>query len=260
MALTSEPINLSTGNTYITQTDISVPGLGGGLNLTRTWNSKLPAIQSAYSGMFGTNWRSNLEERLIFNSSDRFLKFSRSEGSVWSYGYSSTGTSVNYSAVAPPNDASTVSSGASAYTFVAKSGEKKTFDSTTGALLSIVDRNGNTTQLSYDASNRLTTVTDAAARHLYFTYLNSTSPLVTTVTSDVGITLSYTYDTQGRLTMVTKPDNTTVSFDYDTQSRITAVRDNEGKVLESHTYDVLGRGLTGSRANGVESVTVTYPQ
>jgi YD repeat-containing protein len=82
---------------------------------------------------------------------------------------------------------------------------------------------------------------------------------VSTVTTDVGLTVSYSYDVQGRLNLVTKPDNTTVSFVYDGQNRITAVKDSDGKILESHTYDVLGRGLTSSRANAVDSVTVTYP-
>lgn len=36
------PISLATGNTYIQQTDIRIPGLGGGLTLARTWNSKWP--------------------------------------------------------------------------------------------------------------------------------------------------------------------------------------------------------------------------
>jgi len=127
-------------------------------------------------------------------------------------------------------------------------------------LLSIIDRNGNTTQLTYDNSNRLVTVTDPAGRHLYFSYVSPSSSLVTSVTSDVGITMAYSYDTQGRLIQATKPDTTTVSFTYDAQSRITAVKDSDGKVLESHTYDTLGRGLSSSRANGVGSVTVSYPQ
>jgi hypothetical protein len=41
---------------------------------------------------------------------------------------------------------------------------------------------------------------------------------------------------------------------------ITTVKDSQGKILESHTYDALGRGLTSSRANGVDAVSVTYPQ
>jgi YD repeat-containing protein len=83
--------------------------------------------------------------------------------------------------------------------------------------------------------------------------------LVTGVTSDVGLSLSYAYDTQGRLVTVTKPDQSTVTFEYDANSFITAVRDSDGKILESHTYDSRGRGLTSSQANSVDSITVSYP-
>ena len=124
-----------------------------------------------------------------------------------------------------------------------------------------MDRNGNITQLTYDSSYRLTTVTDPASRHLYFSYASPTSYLVTSVTSDVGISLSYAYDGQGRLIQYTKPDQTTVSFQYNDPISflITAVLDSNGPVLESHTYDSHGIGLTSSRAGGVEAVTVTYP-
>jgi YD repeat-containing protein len=58
---------------------------------------------------------------------------------------------------------------------------------------------------------------------------------------------------------VTEPDLTTITFTYNSQSQITTVTDSNGKVLESHTYDSSGRGLTSSRANGVEALTITYP-
>jgi len=254
-----QPINLSTGNTFIVQSDISIPGLGGGLSLTRSWNSILPAIQATFPAMFGTNWRSTYEERLIFNSSDLLLKYARSDGSVWSFGVIGTGPSV-FETVTPGNDTTTITQSSQAFTMLFKSGEKRTFAPTSGLLLSIIDRNGNTTQLAYDSQSRLATITDAASRHLTFNYVSNSSNLVSSVTSDAGITYSYSYDNQGRLTQVTKPDNTTISFQYDTNSHITAVLDTNGKVLESHTYDALGRGLTSSRANGVDGVTVTYPQ
>ena len=81
---------------------------------------------------------------------------------------------------------------------------------------------------------------------------------MTSVTSDVGLTVTYFYDSQGRLSKVTYPDLTTVSFTYNSQSLITAVTDSNNKTLESHTYDSNGRGLTDSQAGGVNALTVTY--
>ena len=253
------PIDFATGNTYITQSDIRVPGLGGGLGLTRTWNSLLPPVQQALPSMFGPGWRSNYEERLIFVSPDAYLKYARGDGSTWSFSMSSEGPPNVFAAVAPANDPTlTLTKGSPSWTLTSKSGEKRLFDATSGLLVSIIDRNGNTTQLSYDSSNRLITVTDPASRHLNFTYIGS-SFLVSGASVDVGITFSYTYDNQGRLSKTTKPDNTTVSFQYDTNFNITAVLDSDGKVLESHTYDSAHRGLTSSRANGAEAVTIAYP-
>jgi YD repeat-containing protein len=206
--------------------------------------------------MFGPNWRSTYEER-VFVGSDYFIKYLRGDGSFWSFGISPTG----WRPATPANAVATLVQGNNSWTITFQNGEQRQFNLTTGLLISIVDRNGNTTQLSYDTSNRLVTVTSPASQHLYFNYgTGSSSLLVTSVTSDFGVTLSYGYDTQGRLNQVTKPDLTTVSFTYNTQSQITTVTDNNGKVLESHTYDSSSRGLTSSQANGVNALTVSYPQ
>jgi YD repeat-containing protein len=185
---------------------------------------------------------------------DLYLKYAKSDGSFWSFGLKSDGT---FGFAAPANVAATLIQTASYLSLTFENGEQRRFDLTTGMLTAIVDRNGNTTQLTYDASHRLTTAIDPAGRHLYFNYVGS-SLLVTSVTSDFGVTLSYAYDTQGRLSQVTEPDSTTVSFTYNTQSQITQVTDSNGKVLEAHTYDSSGRGLTASQANGVNAVTITY--
>jgi YD repeat-containing protein len=250
------PISLATGDTFIEENDIKIPGIGGGLNLNRTWNSILPSVQgSAQSGVFGGNWRSTFEER-VFTSGDGYMMYSRGDGSFWAFYYSGA---PGWNNAAPANVSASLVQGTSTWTLTFQNGEKRLFDVNSGNLTGIVDRNGNTTQVSYDATGRLATVTDPALRHLYFGYANNTSTLVTNVTSDIGIALSYAYDSQGRLTLVTKPDSTTISFQYNSQSLVTAVLDSSGKVLESHSYDSLGRGLTSSRAGGVDSVTVTYP-
>jgi YD repeat-containing protein len=250
------PISLATGNTFIKETDISLPGVGGGLSLTRTWNSAWPPTQTASSvGLFGPNWRSTYEER-VFMSGDNYLKYARSDGSFWSFGLGANGRFV---VAAPANVSANLTQGASYYILAFQNGEQRQFSLTTGLLTAIVDRNGNTTQLTYDSSNRLTTVTDPTSRHLYFGYGGS-SYLVSSVTSDFGVSLSYAYDSQSRLSQVTKPDLTTITFAYNAASQISQVTDSNGKVLESHTYDSSGRGLTSSQANGVNALTMTYPQ
>ena len=68
------PISLATGNTYIEQTDVRVPGLSNGLVLLRTWISQWPSTQTASQvGLFGPNWRSTFEER-VFIGADHYIK------------------------------------------------------------------------------------------------------------------------------------------------------------------------------------------
>lgn len=254
-ATAGSPICLVNGNTFIEQTDLRIPGLSTGLTLVRTWNSIWPPTETASQvGLFGPNWRSNFEER-IFQDSDGFVTYLRGDGSFWAFPQGASTVKL----AAPANVIATLSQNGTQWTLTFQNGEQRIFNFSNGSLITIIDRNGNQTQLSYDASNRLVTVTDPASRHLTFTYANSSSRLVTGVSSDVGLSLSYAYDTQARLSQVTKPDLTTITFTYNSQSLITAVTDSNGKILESHTYDSNGRGLTSSRAGGVDAVTLSYP-
>jgi YD repeat-containing protein len=213
--------------------------------------------------MFGPNWRSTYEEKL-FLGTDGYPKYARSDGSFWSLGIGISGSSWVFAAPANVNGSMPqilldphVAPPPKTITF--GNGEKRVFDPATGNLTMIIDRNGNTTQIAYDSSGRLSTVTDPASRQLIFVYGNSGNNLVTSVTSNFGISLTYTYDTQGRLTQVTEPDSSTLNFSYNSQSLISSVTDMNGKVLESHTYDSQLRGLTSVRALGVDAVTITYP-
>ena len=192
-------------------------------------------------------------------STDNWLRYARGDGSFWAFGINSHNGA--WIVAAPATESATLSQTATNWLITFQSDEKRLFSLTTGQLTAIVDRNGNTTQIAYDSSNRVATVTDPALRHLYFNYANTSWPnVVSSVTSDFGVTLSYSYDTTGRLIQVTRPDLTTINYTYNALSQITQVTDSNGKVLESHTYDSSGRGLTASQANGVNAVTFSYPQ
>jgi hypothetical protein len=63
------------------------------------------------------------------------------------------------------------------------------------------------------------------------------------------------------LNQVTQSDNTTLNFTYDQDFNITNVADMQGKVLEAHVYGFIPctAGLSSSRANGVDSLTLFFP-
>jgi YD repeat-containing protein len=249
------PIDLLTGNTFIKETDVRIPGLSDGLRLIRTWNSQWPPTVPA-QGLFGMNWRSTYEERL-WAGTDGYIWYIRGDGSLWAF----AGFLPHY-LVAPENLVVTLTtdSNYTYWTMTFQNGEKRIFDYLSGWLTAIIDRNGNTTQLSYDAGNRLVASTDPGGRHLYFNYPNNSSYLVSSVTSDVGITVSYLYDSQNRLTQATENDGSFLTFTYDASSNIIAVKDSLGNLIESHTYDSENRGLTSSRGSaGAEAITISYP-
>ena len=267
------PINLADGNTYIEQTDVRIPGLGNGLTLTRTWNSTwLSGFPQ--SGMFGTQWLSTYEEQ-VYVGLDGTMKYARSDGSIWSF--APYGNPLVYHLIAPANmqPATLTEQGTTSWTVTFQNGESRVFNnsgpvannSNGGPLSAIVDRNGNTTTLTYGA-NGLTTVTDPAGRHLYFAHGTVPGYLVTGVTSDSGsgVNLTYTYalsySSLGSfplLTQVTQADNTFVAFTYNQFFLdITSVTDTNGKVLETHNYDSCHGGLSSSRANGVDALTISY--
>ena len=253
------PINVTNGNVWVQQRDYRLPGLGGGLALVRTWNSLLGSVGPPnVAGMFGQSWRSTYEEMLVGPDSNNNLKYWRGDGSAWTFAYN--GALSSYSLLSPPNQRAQLwSNPTGGFTLALADGTQKVFNAQ-DLLSAIIDRNGNQTTLAYDSSNRLTSVTSAGGSTLTFTYGNSNNPTqVTTVQDSVGTVATYTYDSSSRLTLVSYPDGSALNFTYDpNSSMLLSVTDSQGKLMEAHTYDTQGRGLTSTRANGADSVSLSY--
>jgi len=260
-AVAGSPINVTDGNVWIQHRDYSVPGLGGGLELSRVWNSRwMAASPPTLEGMFGSGWRSTYEEQLALVDAGTMIYW-RGDGSGWTFTYNPVLNS--YLLASPPDErAQLVSNVGGGFTLTLPNGTQKVFNGQ-NLLAAVIDRSGNQTTVAYDGSNRITSVTSAGGSTLSFTYGDSNNPMqVTSVQDSVGTVATYTYDSTSRLTSVTYADGSGYNFAFDPNSPplILSVTDKQGKVIEAHTYDSqnFGRGLTSTRAYGVDSVSLTY--
>jgi YD repeat-containing protein len=163
--MAGSPINVINGNVWVQQTDYSLPGIGGGLQVARTWNSLWPLSQPvAATGTFGLGWWSNYEERLSFPGSGT-ITYWRGDGDYWFFAEGTIPGS--YGLVSPPDERASLQfdSGSARFTISFADGSTRIFTQS-GFLLSIRDRNRNQTTIAYDSSCRIATVTDPAGRVL----------------------------------------------------------------------------------------------
>lgn len=240
------PVDVTTGNMYVQQTDYVVPGAGYFINLKRTYNS-----QSKLTGLFGKGWASPYEETLQLFGAD-FVRLNEADGRA-TYFKRTTGTNVFTPLEADFHGQLTQTAGG--YILSLKEGGAHQFNST-GRLLSLIERNGNQTTLAYNLSGKLSAVTDPFGRVLSFLF--NAGGRVISIADTTGIVADYTYGSNGELLTVTYQDNSGYVFAYDGNVRMTSVSDKLGNVLESHAYDNQGRATTSETQGGVEHYGLNY--
>ena len=249
----SDPVDCASGDFFHTFTDVSVPGYGPALDLTRTYNS----LEASAEGIFGYGWSSSYDSHLVVNG-DGSITITEGDGSqVTATPNGSGGFTV------PSWADSTLTSSGGTYTFVRQQGQTFTFNSS-GQLTSIVDPSGATTSLAY-ASGKLHTVTDPSSRTLTFAF--GTNGLVSSVTDPMSRQTTYAYDASGNLTSVTDPLSRVTSFGYGTGASVhlmlTMTMPNgqtggpDAGEYYANTYDSNGRVLTQTDPKGQET-TYSY--
>ena len=246
-----EPVNVTTGNVYLHQTDYRLPGIGAGLEITRTYNSK-----KQVAGLFGFGWTSVLDESIKVYGT-LLIRLNLADGrSVY---LSRPNTAAAYAPSRPMDlRGQVVKNVNGSFTLTFIDGSVHQFNAN-GKLISFADRNGNTNTLNYTGSNP-TSITDPSGRTITLTY--DSYGLIGAMSDSTGTIATYTHGFWGRLTNVTYPDGSKFNF-TDTFSGnfiyLASVTDALNNVLESHTYDSQGRALTSEKAgNGTERYTLTY--
>jgi len=181
------PINLTNGNTWLQADDYELPGLGGGISLKRTWNSEWPNNSPwIQAGMFGDSWQSSFEKRIQVLSGGTQLRYWRGDGSTWLFT-----NSKGWTLTSPPDERATLASSHSGFTITLRDGSQEQYSSS-GLPTAFLDRNSNQTSLTYDTSNRLISVKDAASRLLQFTYDPVFVQQVTKIQDATGTIATYT--------------------------------------------------------------------
>jgi YD repeat-containing protein len=181
-------------------------------------------------------------------------------GNTLLFAYDSMSQGYTLSAPIDEHAVLTYNSSTAQYTLTFKDGAKKIYNSS-GRIVQNLDRNGNFMNVNYDGSNRVSSISDSGGRSLTFTYAAPQSTaLVSSIQDSTGTVASYTYDAGLHLTKATYADGTFIQYDYDAGGLLLSATDTDGKVLETHTYSADGsrRGVTSSRASGVDTVTISY--
>ena len=237
-----DPIDTYSGNFFHTFTDFSIPGRGVPLLLTRTYNAQAAAQNSP----FGYGW------------SDSYNMYV----DVYSNIFQENGSEVS-TYQQPIRVLGTYTTGYPLNTFTRWQTQiHYNFNTYSGLLVSEVDRNGYTTNLTYNTNNQLTSATDPEGRSLTFTY--NTNSQIASITDPNNRTVSYTYDTNGNLISVTDVNGGITKFTYDANHLLLTMTDPNGGVL-TNTYDsssrvisqkdAVGRTTTFSYATNVTTIT-----
>jgi len=213
-AVAGDPVNTATGDYSDTVNDLSIPGRGLNIDLTRAYDS----ADASTNGPFGYGWTFSYGMSISPGTSGSNQTITQENGSQVVF----TDHSGTYTP--PSHDLATLTynSGSSTWTFQREGQNSYTFN-TSGQLTQEQDLNDYTTTLAY-SSGDLSTVTDNAGRSISFTW---TGTNITSVTdSNVGgntRTVSYGY-TSGNLTAVTDVNGGITDMAYDGSHRMTLMR------------------------------------
>jgi RHS repeat-associated protein len=249
---TGDPVDLSTGIKFENTTDVSWGGARGGITLSREYSSDNSA--QAILGRFGRGWKDSYDIRLTGNWSvggaGRVVMPDEQTGRLFNYVRTDSDGSLVFASTATVGQLGDtvrkLTNGTLDYRKAA--GDVMRFDSG-GRLTSIIDRNGNTTALTYLGAN-LTQITDAVGRSLTLGY--DSSNRIITVTDPLNRSWHYTYDLSvafGILSTVTDPLGGVTRYGY-TNLRLSSITDPRGNLAKQLTYDASGRVISQQFADG----------
>ncbi|MEX2392245.1 MAG: RHS repeat-associated core domain-containing protein [Dehalococcoidia bacterium] len=238
---TGDPFDTATGQFSHGHTDISVPGKGIPLGFTRSYRSMFPN-----PGDLGFGWRHTYSSSLRIDSDNSVTVYYSTGGAAY-FEYSGG----SYTQPDGIHDG-LVKNGDGTYTMTAVRQIEYNFSSA-GKLTSIIDRDGNTTTVSYDGNGYISEVEDAGGRTLTFT--PDASGRIVEIEDPLGRTVGFEYDASGDLVEVTDVKGGTTAYTYNNH-RMASLTDSNGHLQNENIYDGANRVVEQEDATG--GITCAY--
>jgi RHS repeat-associated protein len=225
----SASVDVGTGNLLVTTSDLALPGIQADLQLGLTYNSlRLASSAALPSGAAGAGWamRVGQDTKVILNS-DNSVLYLAPEGREGLF-QPAGGTAYT----APAGFKVVMVKTASGWTITDHDTNSVSTFNSTGQLLSIKDRNTQTSTFTY-TSGKLTQVTStrggAGARTANLTWSGTLATIGQTGDDGTARSVGYTY-TSGKLTKITDPTSKDTQFGYDpTTGDLTTITNGAGK-------------------------------
>jgi RHS repeat-associated protein len=253
-----DPVDTATGYFGQDFTDLTTPGRGAQLTMTRSYAEAIADPQGpnkalAADGPLGWGWTFTYNQAATTDPATGNVTVKQEDASSVTF-VNSGGT---YAPSAPRFDATLVKAGSS-YIYTRQGQATFTYDVATGHLLAEQDLAGSkasppySTTLAYDAAGHLTTVTDPAQRVYTFTWIGTH---ITKLADSAGRVVTYSYDAGDNLTDVVDAGGAHSQYGYDAHHLMTSMRSpaNYGGAAAAVTamvYDDAERVTKQTDANG----------
>ncbi|MGK3205090.1 RHS repeat-associated core domain-containing protein [Amycolatopsis sp. MEPSY49] len=260
-----DPVDTTTGYFGQDFTDLTTPGRGAQLTMTRSYAEAIADPQGpnkalAADGPLGWGWTFTYNQTATTDPANGNVTVRQEDASSVTF----VNSGGSYTPSAPRFDATLVKSG-STYIYTRQGQATFTYDVATGHLLSEQDLAGSkasppySTTLAYDAAGHLATVTDPAQRVYTFTW---TGAHITKLADSAGRVVTYSYDAGDNLTDVVDAGGAHSQYGYDAHHLMTSMRSpaNYGgpaSAATSMVYDDAERVTKQTDANG-HATTFAY--
>lgn len=245
-------VRIFNGNTIESRTDLSFPSPNRmGLGMSAYYNSR-----SSVSGVMGFGWSHTYEESLSSSYTFGTMTLLRIMDQTGRARYFKEDIPGHYKGFFKEKSYVTLESGQ--YFWHRLDGSLSCF-SLSGRLEWVEDEKGNRINLTYNAQEKVDTVTDVASGRVLTLHYNENGRLacisgpVTTAVPDGLWVKTYGYDANGNLTSVTYADDSGFTYAYEDGNdvhNLTEKRDKASHLLANWGYDASDRVITNFSVDG----------